>query len=93
MIELKPLLNVGQLQQGNLLIIETTAGIPIPAEVKEARNSGRISEQVVLSKTQGLTFLTDDYLKKESKFTDIKIVLNGRNTSLSSTSRAYRNCL
>jgi len=93
MIELKPLLNVGQLQQGNLLIIETTAGIPIPAEVKEVRNSGRISEQVVLSKTQGLTFLTDDYLKKESKFTDIKIVLNGRNTSLSSTSRAYRNCL
>ncbi len=73
MINLVPVIDFGQIQLGDILIIDDGINL-MPATVKLILNAGTENEEIIFRKKKNEYFLVDMYLKGESWAKEIFIV-------------------
>jgi len=77
-MNLVPLTAAGQLQVGDLLLIERRNQVVSPAEVKEIIRPGTEQEEIVLARGRNLYFVVSMFLRGESWIKNCSKVANGR---------------
>lgn len=86
-MELIPLTGPGQLQVGDVLLIEKRNRIVAPAEVKEVIRAGTGEEEIILAKGRNLYFIVSMFLRGESWVKACCKVANGRLYSITNNLR------
>lgn len=86
-MNLIPLTAPGQLQAGDLLLIERRNQVVCPAEVKEVIRPGTEQEEIVLARGRNLYFVVSMFLRGESWIKECSKVVNGRVYSITNNLR------
>lgn len=88
MIEFQPVSNLGQLEAGQLILIEHNHDrktVVSPAVVQKVLNSGTKQEEVIIDMKWNSFFNVHMYLEGESWVKNVQIILNGKVFSMTNT--------
>lgn len=88
-MKLTPLTKAGQLNVGDALLIEDKRGGAFIAEVKLIIESGKQSEEVVISRTKNVYFLISNYLEGKSWVKTVDVINNAQITNICNTRKKF----
>ena len=88
-MQLTPLTEAGQLKVGDALLIEDKRGGTFIAEVKMLIESGKRSEEVVISKSKNVYFVLSNYLQGKSWVKAVDVINNAQITNICNTRKKF----